>query len=394
MIQNITSQNKIETDYIKDLYEKNDMDIVICDENKKVYFISNDLYRDFKYKYYYKIEKINDNFLYISDKEFTVQNKQYILFIFNNITNEVTDFIRLSKILLLVNVVGFLFAILMGIGKSKKILQPINEMTDTVKNISTNNLSIRLNVSGSKDELKELAKTFNEMLSRIENQYIKQQQFVSDASHELRTPIAVLQGYIDMLKRWGKDDEAVLAESIDAIKNETDNMKDLVEKLLFLARHDRNTLNLKKEEFSLTELVYETGKETEIIDNNHKIIVDIKGEVSIKADRNRTKQALRVFIDNAIKYTPNGGEIYIKLEADKDFAYINIKDSGIGISKEDLSHIFDRFYRSDKSRTKNSGGHGLGLSIAKIIILGHGGKIKIRSKVGEGTEFIISLQLK
>jgi signal transduction histidine kinase len=266
-------------------------------------------------------------------------------------------------------------------------------MTQTVKSISANNLNLRINITGSKDELKELSKTFNDMMNRIEEAYNKQQQFVSDASHELRTPIAVIQGYANMLKRWGKNDPKVMQESIDAIANEAENIKDLVEKLLFIARSDKNTLKLQKEEFDLNELLVEVIKETEMIDDKHTFSQEVTGKILIFADKSRVKQTLRIIIDNSIKYTLEQGKISIKSATENDYAIISIIDNGIGISKEDLDNIFNRFYRSDKSRTKVNEGYGLGLYIAKIIVLRHKGKIKVRSKVDEGTEFKVYLPL-
>ena len=170
-------------------------------------------------------------------------------------------------------------------------------------------------------------------------------------------------------------------------------MKDLVENLLFLARHDNQTLKYNKENFYIDQLLYEVIRETKIIDKKHIIESSITEEILISGDRNRLKQAIRIFVDNAIKYTPPSGKII--LESTKTDSNINIiiKDTGIGISREDLGNIFNRFYRSDKSRTRQTGGHGLGLSIAKIIILGHKGKIRVRSKLEFGTEIIISIPI-
>ena len=384
----------------KIIYEKNEdftqldelsFDTNLYNYNEEMIFNSNQNYKNYKYYKYFFIKEFGDKEIFVASKKIIKPNGIYYVLLFNDITEDTTEFLHLAKLVIITNLIGILLALMLGRGKAKKVLSPIKDMNDTVKNISTNNLNIRLNVTGSKNELKDLSITFNEMMNRIENEYKKQQQFVADASHELRTPIAVLQGYADMLSRWGKDDKAVLDESIDAIKNESENMKDLVDKLLFLARNDKNTLKLQKEEISLTEIVIEIVKETEIIDSKHKIFSNINEEVSILADRNRIKQALRIFIENAIKYTPEEGNIIIELSNNKSFVDVVIKDSGPGIAKDELSKIFDRFYRSDKSRTKDTGGHGLGLSIAKIIILGHNGKIKVKSKVGEGTEFVISL---
>lgn len=278
---------------------------------------------------------------------------------------------------------------------ANKHLKPIKVMTEQVKDMSGNNLSTRLNVSGTKDELKDLALTFNQMLNDIQKSYEREKQFVSDASHELRTPIAVIKGYAGMLNRWGKDDPAILEESIHAILSETDNMHSLVESLLFIARNDKGALKMDKVPFSFTELFTEIVKETRLIDSQHDISETIDQNLSIHGSSDKLKQALRIFIDNSIKYTPDGGKISLSLRQSENHAIVVISDDGIGISKEDLPHIFDRFYRADKSRTKmkenQHGGTGLGLSIAKIIIEQHGGKIHVDSAIDEGTTFTLFL---
>ncbi|MDH8677704.1 ATP-binding protein [Fusibacter bizertensis] len=280
---------------------------------------------------------------------------------------------------------------------AKKHLKPIVTMTDQVKDMSANNLSTRLNVSGTKDELKDLALTFNQMLTDIQKSYEREKQFVSDASHELRTPIAVIKGYAGMLNRWGKDDPAILEESIQAILGETDNMHSLVESLLFIARNDKGTLKMDTTKFSFSDLVTEIVKETRLIDTQHQIIDTLETDIFIHGSADKLKQAFRIFIDNSIKYTPDSGEIKITLRRSEKHSIIVLSDNGIGISKEDLPNIFDRFYRADKSRTKmrenQHGGTGLGLSIAKIIIEQHGGTIHVASELNEGTTFTIFLPI-
>ncbi|HBC97884.1 MAG TPA: sensor histidine kinase [Clostridium sp.] len=279
---------------------------------------------------------------------------------------------------------------------SKKFLSPVEKMTNTVREISINDLNKRLNIKGSKNELKDLAKTFNEMLDRIESSVKQQNQFVSDASHELRTPISVIQGYANLLHRWGKDDREILEESICAIKSESENMKDLIEKLLFLARGDKKAQKVEKEEFILGELIEELIKETKLVHKDHHIESEHNEKFSVYADRKLIKEALRVFMDNSIKYTKEGG--IIKLDCyfaeDINAAVITVADTGIGISKEHIPHIFERFYRADESRTKSSGGTGLGLSIAKWILDIHKGKIDVWSELDIGTVMKITFPVK
>lgn len=279
---------------------------------------------------------------------------------------------------------------------SKKFLSPVEKMTNTVREISINDLNKRLNIKGSKNELKDLAKTFNEMLDRIESSVKQQNQFVSDASHELRTPISVIQGYANLLHRWGKDDREILEESICAIKSESENMKDLIEKLLFLARGDKKAQKVEKEEFILGELIEELIKETKLVHKDHHIESEHNEKFSVYADRKLIKEALRIFMDNSIKYTKEGG--IIKLDCyfaeDINAAVITVADTGIGISKEHIPHIFERFYRADESRTKSSGGTGLGLSIAKWILDIHKGKIDVWSELDIGTVMKITFPVK
>lgn len=299
----------------------------------------------------------------------------------------------LGAILAGCNIIGLIIIIIIGSRASKKFLSPVETMTKTVKEISINALDKRLDVRGSKNELKDLAKTFNDMLDRIQKSVDQQNQFVSDASHELRTPISVIQGYVNLLNRWGKNDKEILEESILAIKSESENMKDLVEQLLFLARGDKNTQKIEKQNFMLNELIQEILKETKLIDSAHQIENEYSHEFEINADRKLIKEAIRIFIDNSIKYTPEGGTIKLDSYKKDDKAVITIGDTGTGISSEDLPYIFDRFYRADKSRTKTNGGTGLGLAIAKWIVDNHDGTVDVWSKPDIGTIIKVTLPI-
>ena len=226
----------------------------------------------------------------------------------------------------------------------------------------------------------------NGLLVRMQESYRQQAQFVSDASHELRTPIAVIQGYANMLARWGKDDEKVLEESIAAIQSESDYMKKLVEELLFLARGEIGRNPFEPVELSLTQLIQEVCDESAMIDSDHSWTFQKSGDVSVVADAEMIKQCARILCENARRYTPAGGAIVLKVFAqDEDWVGFQVQDEGIGIAEADAPRIFDRFYRSDPARGRGNGGTGLGLAIAKWIIDRHGGYFDVLSREGIGT---------
>ena len=270
------------------------------------------------------------------------------------------------------------------------IIQPIIDISETARHLGADDLSERLNVEGTRYELRELAMVINDMLERIERSYNAQKQFVSDASHELRTPIAVVQGYADMLARWGKDDPAVRDEATEAIRREADNMKQLVEKLLFLARHDRGTLQQKLEAVDMGDIAREACSDAQLLYPDRTVRLGAVADVRVMGDPGSLKQAVRIFADNACKYTPPGGEITISCEQGGLGCLLSVADTGCGIPAEALDKIFDRFYRVDESRGEIPG-HGLGLAIARMIAVDHGGRIHVRSKEGAGSVFTLEL---
>ncbi len=274
---------------------------------------------------------------------------------------------------------------------NKSVLAPIHDITEMAQTLSANNLSNRINIAGTKNELKDLASVINSMLDRIERSYNSQKQFVSDASHELRTPIAVIQGYVSMLNRWGKEDPEVLEEGISAIAQETESMKDLVESLLFLARHDKKTLMMEMSRFDALEVAEELHREAAMVTPGNTFLLSPADSCMIEADRNMIKQVMRILCDNAVKYTPKGGTITIGVKHEPGWCTLSVSDNGPGIPSDELPKIFERFYRSDSARKSEGGGHGLGLSIARIIVKAHGGKLRVRSKVGMGSTFFVVL---
>lgn len=244
--------------------------------------------------------------------------------------------------------------------------------------------------TGDKD-LQGLEAAINGMLSRMHAAYRQQAQFVSDASHELRTPIAVIQGYVKMLDRWGKDDEKVLEESIAAIKAETEHMKTLVEQLLFLARGDSGRQQLSPEPMDLSALMAEVLDEYRMIDPSHEWRQGSMAPAPVSADPALIKQAARILVDNAVRYTPEGGSIRLSAGMADGRAFFEVQDGGIGIAEEDVPRIFDRFFRADPARARASGGTGLGLSIARWIVERHDGHFEVLSRQGLGTRIRVIL---
>lgn len=294
-------------------------------------------------------------------------------------------------IFMISDILSIAVAVIIGRYISGKILNPIKQITDTAESISLYDLSQRIEVPDTDDEIKTLVLTFNDMIERLQISFEKENQFISDASHELKTPIAIIQGYINMVDRWGKEDKEILDEAIDSIKSETQHMSLLIQQLLYLARDTRDENIINKEVISLTEIADEVKKEAEVAVDNINISLEADENVYIYADSSLIKQLMWIFIDNSVKYSAGKRcEIKISVGTEEDRAYFAIEDKGIGIPQKALDKIFDRFYRNDRSRNKEIRGNGLGLSIAKTIADRHNGEITVKSVEGKGSEFKVS----
>lgn len=308
----------------------------------------------------------------------------------------------------------FLFKeIIFGTGKIRKTLKPLDEIAQTASRLSNMTFNeekfqsledaisrISPVISDEKiytgdSELHGLEEAINNLLERMRDSYRQQARFVSDASHELRTPISVIQGYANMLDRWGKEDEEVLNESIAAIKSESESMKNLVEQLLFLARGVNGTTEINCVEFSLNNMINEVIEESKMIDKKHVYKYYDSEEITAYGDVALIKQAARILIENAAKYTDENEVISLKTGInEKGESYFSVQDSGIGMDEDDIPHIFERFFRADTARVRKNGGTGLGLSIAKWIIDGHKGYFSVLSRKGIGTRITIFLPKK
>ena len=267
-------------------------------------------------------------------------------------------------------------------------------LEDALEKIDASQTDCHLSTGNT--ELQGIESAINNLIDRMKQSYVQQARFVSDASHELRTPISVIQGYANMLDRWGKEDEKVLEESISAIKTESESMSKLVEQLLFLARGDNGKNQLTMEDIDLSAMMQELYDEYLMVDPNHEFILKNEGgPVMAYGDYAMIKQTARILTDNAVKYTPEGNEIYFSAYTDeKGTPVFEVQDTGIGIAPEDLPKVFERFYRADDARNRKTGGTGLGLSIAKWIVDRHGGHFDIKSYPDAGTRFSVFLPVK
>ena len=297
----------------------------------------------------------------------------------------------------------------------------LQQVEEAIEHISTDSVGHTTTEDGDlvsleDNDLKGIEQAVNNLLMRLRESYQQQARFVNDASHELRTPIAVIQGYANMLDRWGRDDPKVLDEAISAISNEADAMNRLVEQLLFLARGDSGRTTLKVEEVNLNEMMKEIYEESFMIDEKHPYKFkpyidpdksrDKAGDVDTKendlmdeelldplivsADPALLKQAVRILVDNAAKYTNEKDEIILGVGKNEEGRpYLMVQDTGIGMNNSDVKHMFERFYRSDEVRSYK--GTGLGLSIAKWIVDKHKGYFEILSREGLGTRIRIIL---
>lgn len=322
----------------------------------------------------------------------------YAIHFFKTITTEKHFIERLQKILFCMTMLGFWLSLIVGYFLSSRLLKPIRDMTATARKIEIEKMDRRLAVPEAKDELSELANTFNHMLDRLETGFKQQQQFVSDASHELRTPVTVILGYSDLISRWGRADKEILDESIEAIRSEAENMQQLIEKLLFLARADQKRQVLHKKNLEMADIVAEVMRKMELTTKTHSVELLENDTGTIYADEVTIKQMMRIFLENSTKYTPEGGHITAssKRSADGKFIYLTLADDGIGIAPENQEKVFERFYRVDSSRTKAEGGvsgTGLGLSIASWIAAEHGIEINLDSALGKGTKITLKIPL-
>jgi heavy metal sensor kinase len=274
---------------------------------------------------------------------------------------------------------------------AKKAFRPVDQIRKAAVKITLNNLGEKIDIGGRRDELGRLARTFNEMISRLRDSFLRINQFSIDVSHELKTPLTILKGQTEVALRKERDNEDyknILRSNLEEI----DRMAEIIDDLLLLSKADTKEIKLNVEDVSLRDLIADVCMNVKIFADNKGIGLIIKEleDVKIKGDELKLRRMFLNIVENGIKYTPNGGMVEISSFINNGCVQIDIRDNGVGIAEDDIKFVFDRFYRGDKSRKRESGS-GLGLSISKWIADVHKGTIEVKSRLSEGSLFSIKL---
>ncbi len=286
-------------------------------------------------------------------------------------------------LLLILLVVALVTSIICGVVISKRFLKTVEQFTNNIQKIKSDGFEHRLKIEGN-DELAMLGREFNETIS-LAHQALKQQdQFVSDASHELKTPLAIIKGNIEMLQRWGKDDPEILNNGLEVAHSEVERLAQLCNELLHLTREMKIQCDNPIEVEPIVEEIVNNFKE---MHPEFEYVITINSTDQVRMQPEHLKQLLIILIDNAIKYARDDSK---KIEISYDSLKLKVKDYGIGIDADKIEYIFDRFYRADESRAQNNNNFGLGLAIAKRVCSSYGYSLEVASTINEYTEFTIT----
>jgi len=291
-------------------------------------------------------------------------------------------------------------SVLGGFFLSKRSLERIREVVATARRINSSNLQERLIENQTGDEIQDLTRTLNQMFERLEASFTQMTRFTADASHELRTPLTVIRGNLELLLHQGKalphKPSSEVSEILSQTLEETERLSQIVGQLMELAQLDSGEVKLEREVFNLTELVAGAVDQLQLLadDKQIQLHTELASPIAFKGDRYRVKQVLLNLIDNSIKYCPAGSQVCIRLFSNSRAAVLEVSDNGPGLETDSLRHVFDRFYRVEKARSRELGGSGLGLAICKSICEAHDGRIEVESRPGEGSTFRVLLPLK
>lgn len=347
-----------------------------------------------------KTERVQGVKMLVGREELRDDNHQIIghVTVENHLTSYHKTFNRVYAIIAILIVLGLFLIALWGYWLSGFFLRPIDNIKRTVDTINRDpQAQVRvINEERTPDELTDLSNLLNTMLDRMQRFILQQHQFVEDVSHELRTPVAIVKGHMELLNRWGKDDPKVLDESITASLKEINRMEVLVSEMLDLTRADQVELTFRDGDTDAQELINGIYTNFKMIHPDFTFLIDddLKGPTIVNMNRDHLEQILIILSDNAVKYSQDRKEIHFAASRSGNVVELAVQDFGEGINPEDASHVFDRFYRVDKARSRKQGGNGLGLSIAQKLVEGYGGHIQLESAIGQGSIFRITLPIK
>jgi heavy metal sensor kinase len=284
-----------------------------------------------------------------------------------------------------------------GLFLANKVLRPVDAITQIARQIGSGDLSQRIRIKRVNDELGRLASTFNEMIAKLEKSFRQVKRFTADASHELKTPLTILRGEVEVglkKKRGLKEYQGILASNLEEIGR----MSRIVEDLLILSRADMGELTMERKEIELSAIAREVWQDLQLLAKKKGIQLKFmdNGFTKVEGDPLFLRQLILNITENGLKYTPAGGEVAVKVKGDRDKGAVRlfVSDTGVGIPQKDLKRVFDRFYRVDRARSRETGGTGLGLSICQWIANAHEGQIAVESKVGKGSTFTVTLPMK
>ncbi|MFD2760117.1 sensor histidine kinase [Lentibacillus juripiscarius] len=309
--------------------------------------------------------------------------------VYKQLTGHTSTMETLFYVLAIASFIMLVPTVAAGVFLSRFITRPVKDLTETMKANSAGGKWEKITIERRpKDELSEMERTFNRMIDHMKENFEKQEMFVSDASHELKTPISIVKSYAQLLKRRGHADQNLLNESAEAINSEADRMQKLVEQMLLLAKNKESTAFESIDIVDLCRSVTETFKGA----YDRKIHFSAPAEaIQIGANADQIQQVVYILLDNALKYSEE--TVTVAVRQDASYVLVNVEDKGGGIPASEQESIFDRFYRLDKSRSRETGGTGLGLSIAAMIAKAHHGTITVTSKPGQGSLFTLKLPL-
>jgi signal transduction histidine kinase len=293
--------------------------------------------------------------------------------------------------MIVVTVVSLFAALLITMMVTGWTLTLVNNLRRTAESIDVGQLDVQLPEQGD-NEVAELAHSLNQLIDSLRRRNEAQARFIADASHELATPVAGIRGYVNILRAWGAEDPALREEAVSAIDRESRRMARLCSDLLSVIRNEE-VVEYRQVRYDINAVAREVlaNAATRYMDKQLEFTGPAEGALWLHGDPDRIEEALGILVDNACKYTPEGGSVSISTRRSRERVVVEVADTGVGIPVEDLPNVFDRFYRSDLSRSKETGGFGLGLAIAKHIVDASGGSISVRSAPGGGSTFEVSL---